>query len=83
MRNFFGTSMNDQKWSSHRQKNLIRSILIILILGNIEIYHNSKWGNICDDEWDHRDGHVICQQLGFAGVKRITHSSYYGVATRK
>lgn len=33
--------------------------------GTIEIFHNGKWGTICDDSFDHNDGDVICRMLGF------------------
>lgn len=45
--------------------------------------HDTKWGNICDDEWDSNEGQIICNQLGFDGFERITHSGYFGVARRK
>lgn len=48
--------------------------------GNVEILHDLKWGNICDDEWDEDEGQVICRQLGFVGFDRITHSGYFGAA---
>lgn len=51
--------------------------------GNVEILHDLKWGNICDDEWDQNEGKVICQQLGFIGFEKITHSGYFGTARRK
>lgn len=49
----------------------------------MEILHDLKWGNICDDEWDQNEGQVICQQLGFIGFEKITHSGYFGTARRK
>lgn len=52
-------------------------------VGNVEILHDLKWGNICDDEWDDYEGEVICKQLGFIGFEKITHSGYFGVARRK
>lgn len=54
---------------------------MILYTGNVEIFHNGIWGNVCDDEWDVKDAIVVCRQLGFKGVKRITHSSYFGKIT--
>lgn len=48
--------------------------------GNVEILHDLKWGNICDDEWDQDEGQVICRQLGFVGFEKITHSGYFGAA---
>lgn len=55
---------------------------VSLFAGNIEILHDGKWGNICDDEWDLNEAHVICRQLGFAGCKKITHSGWFGTARR-
>lgn len=49
----------------------------------MEILHDVKWGNICDDEWDEEEGRVICKQLGFVGFEKITHSAYFGAARRK
>lgn len=33
---------------------------------------DSRWGLICDDGWHARAGQVICRQLGFKRVKRVT-----------
>lgn len=52
--------------------------------GNVEILHMSKWGAVCDDEWDSREAEVVCRQLGFAGgVERVTHSGMFGPAKRE
>lgn len=51
--------------------------------GNIEILHNGKWGNVCDDEWDQSEAEVVCRQLGFTGYGKITHSAWFGEARRK
>ncbi|KAG5667736.1 hypothetical protein PVAND_015706 [Polypedilum vanderplanki] len=50
--------------------------------GNIEIFHNGRWGNICDDEWDKPEANVVCRQLGFKEGK-ATHSGTFGNARRK
>lgn len=55
----------------------------IRFLGNVEIFHSGLWGAICDDEWDIRDGQVVCRQLGFKQLHKITHNSYFGQASRK
>jgi lysyl oxidase-like protein 2/3/4 len=50
--------------------------------GNVEIFHNGRWGNICDDEWDKYEVEVVCRQLGFTAGK-ATHSGAFGHARRK
>ncbi|XP_055699562.1 lysyl oxidase homolog 3 [Phlebotomus papatasi] len=51
--------------------------------GNVEILHRGRWGAVCDDEWDSNEAKVVCQQLGFSGHVRPTHSGYFGAARRK
>ncbi|KAK6185368.1 hypothetical protein SNE40_007618 [Patella caerulea] len=51
--------------------------------GTVVVYHNKKWGAICDDEWDLRDARVACQQLGFPGAKRAAKRSEFGRGRRR
>lgn len=51
--------------------------------GNVEILHNGKWGNICDDEWDHLEATVVCRQLGFNGAVEATTNGRFGQARSK
>ncbi|KAK7061156.1 copper ion binding [Halocaridina rubra] len=48
------------------------------IPGNVQIFHENRWENICDDEWDDREGEIICRQLGYPGLQKITNSGKYG-----
>lgn len=51
--------------------------------GNVEIFHNGKWGNICDDEWDKYEAEVVCNQLNYGLGGKATHSGSFGKARRK
>lgn len=45
----------------------------------MEIYHPKfGWGTVCDDDWDIKDGHVVCRELGFPGAKEVKSMAYYG-----
>jgi lysyl oxidase-like protein 2/3/4 len=51
--------------------------------GNVEILHNGKWGNICDDEWDKLEADVVCRQLNYPLGGKATHSGKFGIARRR
>ncbi|KFM62898.1 Lysyl oxidase-like protein, partial [Stegodyphus mimosarum] len=51
--------------------------------GNVEIFHVGQWGSICDDEWDLREGHIVCKTLGFLNASKVTHNSEFGRGRRR
>ncbi|XP_078576486.1 scavenger receptor cysteine-rich domain-containing protein DMBT1-like [Branchiostoma floridae x Branchiostoma japonicum] len=46
--------------------------------GRVEIFHNRRWGTVCDDSWTQPDADVVCRQLGFSGAERATTRASFG-----
>eukprot|EP00118_Oscarella_pearsei_P020627 m.224758 g.224758 ORF g.224758 m.224758 type:complete len:1431 (+) comp40003_c2_seq6:15-4307(+) len=46
--------------------------------GRVEVLHNGVWGTVCDDNWDLKDGHVSCRELGYRMATEIKTSAYFG-----
>lgn len=46
--------------------------------GRVEVFHERRWGTVCDDGWDRKDGTVVCRMLGFHGVEEVYRTARFG-----
>lgn len=47
--------------------------------GRVEIYHEKKWGTICDDRWGMEESNVTCKQYGYPlGAQYWYSNAYFG-----
>ncbi|XP_052276513.1 uncharacterized protein LOC127875477 [Dreissena polymorpha] len=52
--------------------------------GRLEVFHNDKWGTVCDDDFDSFEAKVVCRMMGFNGnlfVPIALSSITYGQGT--
>ncbi|KAL9954260.1 hypothetical protein ACROYT_G041775 [Oculina patagonica] len=46
--------------------------------GRVEVKLGGIWGTVSESNWDIRDGHVVCRQLGYRRAVRVYSRSRYG-----
>uniref|UniRef100_A0A8C5U6U4 Scavenger receptor class A member 5 n=1 Tax=Malurus cyaneus samueli TaxID=2593467 RepID=A0A8C5U6U4_9PASS len=46
--------------------------------GRVEIFHERRWGSVCDDGWDGKDGDVTCRMLGYRGAADVFRMARFG-----
>ncbi|NWV42262.1 SCAR5 protein, partial [Grantiella picta] len=51
--------------------------------GRVEVFHERRWGSVCDDGWDGKDGDVVCRMLGFRGAADVFRMARFGQGTGK
>ena len=47
----------------------------------MEVFYNGEWGTVCENNWDLRDGIVVCRQLGYTTAVRRTVGAEFGQGT--
>ena len=46
--------------------------------GRVEVFYDRRWGTVCDDGWDKKDGDVVCRMLGFRGAEEVYRMARFG-----
>ncbi|XP_046877645.1 scavenger receptor class A member 5 [Hypomesus transpacificus] len=49
--------------------------------GRVEVFHERRWGTVCDDVWDKTDGDVVCRMLGYQRAIEIHKTGRFGQGT--
>jgi len=47
--------------------------------GRLEVYHDDRWGTVCDDGFTDAAARIVCYSLGFGNVGREMNIDVYGV----
>ena len=50
--------------------------------GRVEVFHERRWGTVCDDVWDKKDGDVVCRMLGYRGATEVHKTGRFGQGTK-
>ncbi|XP_077460848.1 uncharacterized protein LOC144077182 [Stigmatopora argus] len=46
--------------------------------GRVEVYHNERWGTVCDDIWELTNAEVVCRQMDCGRARSALQSAAFG-----
>lgn len=49
--------------------------------GRVEVFYEGRWGTVCDDVWDNKDGDVVCRMLGYRAAVEVHKTGRFGQGT--
>lgn len=46
--------------------------------GRVEVYHNDRWGKICNNNWGYKEALVVCRELSCGTPKKYQETFNFG-----
>ena len=49
--------------------------------GHVLVWHDGRWGTVCDDGWGRNAADVVCRTLGYRSALSHSVGSHFGMST--